>query len=442
VSSGNGSGAARDDARPVVAHVNYSFFHSTQSFIYHYLVAIRGYRSVCLTRSPESDAIRSDVDPRIADDLYAYEPGGESDARWSGGVSLRRVMSRMPPAIAEPALEFANRRIAPRVRRDSDPERWLDWAEEVMRDRRVELIHAYFGPVGWRALELKRRLDVPLVFTSLGDDMAPALGPWWSWWIQDGDSDPSWPARARELFAEGDLFLAEGPHLREQLIAYGCPPERAKLQRMALPLDRLEFRARRPRAGRPPVIVFAGRFCEQKGLIFALEAADELRREGREFELRLIGDETMTDGGYAARVYSFIRRSGLEDRVKLLGWQSNNRCIAEMRDADLFLHPSVVDSEGRGEGGAPTSILEAQALGMPVVSTTHCDIPYVTRPGESALLVPERDGPALAQALRTLLDEPERWEEMGRAGRRHVERRHEIGREARELESKYASVLA
>ena len=107
----------------------------------------------------------------------------------------------------------------------------------------------------------------------------------------------------------------------------------------------------------------------------------------------------------------------------------------------MFVHPSVVDDSGRQEGGAPTTILEAQALGMPVVSTLHCDIPNVTVPGESAVLVPERDGEALADALRELLDDPSRWEAMGRAGRRVVEARHSIATEAARLEERYLALL-
>jgi colanic acid/amylovoran biosynthesis glycosyltransferase len=188
------------------------------------------------------------------------------------------------------------------------------------------------------------------------------------------------------------------------------------------------------------VIVFTGRFCEQKGLIHALEAVNELCREGRDVELRLIGDETMTEGGYAARVYAYLREQRLGERVRLLGFLNHDETLREMREGDIFLHPSVEDSEGRTEGGAPTTILEAQALGMPVVSTLHCDIPYYTRPGESALLVPERDSAALAEALRTLVDHPERWEAMGRAGRAHVEENHDNVREAARLEDRYSAL--
>ena len=113
-----------------------------------------------------------------------------------------------------------------------------------------------------------------------------------------------------------------------------------------------------------------------------------------------------------------------------------------MQRADVFLHPSVVDSaRGGGEGGAPTTIIEAQALGMPVVSTLHCDIPNVTVPGESAVLVPERDAGALADALRELLDHPERWEAMGRAGRAHVEANHDVAAEVGTLERRYLTLL-
>ena len=214
--------------RPTVGHVNYSFFSSTQSFIYHYLVAIRRFQSICLTRSPESRSIRGDVPANLEGNLYLYTPGQGSRAPlWAGGLSVRRLMTRLPPRVAEPVLGFVNRRIAPRVRRDADADRWLDWAEGALRARNARIIHAYFGPVAWRALELRRRLGIPLVVTSLGDDMAPSVAPWWWWWIQDGSETPDYPARLRELFAEGDLFLAEGPHLRQQLIEYGCPGGRS-----------------------------------------------------------------------------------------------------------------------------------------------------------------------------------------------------------------------
>ena len=81
-------------------------------------------------------------------------------------------------------------------------------------------------------------------------------------------------------------------------------------------------------------------------------------------------------------------------------------------------------------------------MGLPVVSTHHGDIPFIVRDGESGLLVPEGDAGALAGALDTLLTHPERWAEMGRAGRALVESRHEMSRVGAQLERIYDRCLS
>ena len=125
----------------------------------------------------------------------------------------------------------------------------------------------------------------------------------------------------------------------------------------------------------------------------------------------------------------------------MLGFLNRREYVREMERADIFLHPSVTALDGSSEGGAPTTILEAQAFGLPVVSTYHCDIPYVTVPDQSALLVPERQSGDLARALGWLLDHAERWADMGRAGRTHMERYHDADREAPALEARYLALL-
>jgi len=434
-----------DEPRPVVAHINYLFFHSTQSFIYFYLSHCRRTRAICLTRAPESPSVSNVIPAALAGDFYLYgaPPGSRriSGLLWACGLKLRRGLTRLPPRLAEPLLDGLHRRIVPRLRSDSHPARYLGWVEEIVRRRGARLIHAYFGPVGWRMLALKRKLGLPLVVTFLGDDIAPSLAPWWWWLVQSGSEAPNWPERLRELLAEGDLFLVEGPFLRQRLLDLGCPPEKVQVQRIALPVHDTDFLAAHRQPQGRVIIMFAGRFCEQKGLLYALEAVRELWSERHDFEFRLIGDEQLTDGRYAARVYDYIRDHRLQDCVRLLGFLSHADYLREMRHADIFLHPSIVDADGAGEGGAPTTILEAQALGLPVISTAHCDIPNVTVPGESALLVRERDSHALADALRRLVDDPDRREAMGRAGRRHIEKFHDIEQEAPVLEARYCALI-
>jgi colanic acid/amylovoran biosynthesis glycosyltransferase len=211
---------------------------------------------------------------------------------------------------------------------------------------------------------------------------------------------------------------------------------------MAVPIRTMTPRGPAHNApGKPFVILFAGRFFAQKGLLYALDAVRLVSTQGRAIEFRIIGDETLTDGRYAAHVHAFIRANGLRNRVRLLGFLNHDEYLSELRRADVFLHPSIMDDAGLSEGGAPTTILEAQALGIPVVSTWHCDIPNVTIPGESAVLVPERDSAALAEALAALQDDPARRTRMGLAGRRLMEAQHDIEREVLALEDCYQLLL-
>jgi colanic acid/amylovoran biosynthesis glycosyltransferase len=85
--------------------------------------------------------------------------------------------------------------------------------------------------------------------------------------------------------------------------------------------------------------------------------------------------------------------------------------------------------------------MEALAQGLPVLSTLHSGIPEVVQDGESGFLVPERDVDALAEKLGYLMEHPERWPEMGRAGREHIERYYDIRKLNGQLVQLYQRLL-
>ena len=112
-----------------------------------------------------------------------------------------------------------------------------------------------------------------------------------------------------------------------------------------------------------------------------------------------------------------------------------------MKNADIFIQPSVTSQSGDTEGGAPTVILEAQAAGMPVIATTHADIPNIVVPGKSALLSAEKDSIGLSKNIEHLLNNQDSWEIMGRFGREFVTQHHDIKKEVIGLENKYMALL-
>lgn len=87
--------------------------------------------------------------------------------------------------------------------------------------------------------------------------------------------------------------------------------------------------------------------------------------------------------------------------------------------------------------GAPVAILEAQATGLPMITSYHADIPEVVVDGKNALLAPEKDMGALAKHLEYLVEHPDVWEDMGRAGREHVEQEYDVIVQVDKLEKIY-----
>lgn len=294
--------------------------------------------------------------------------------------------------------------------------------QAIARKQAPDLIHAHFGPVGYRSLKLKHTLNVSLVTTFYGYDTNPT------------PENPRWQLERRELLSEGDLFLVEGPFMRNALSKLGCQSERIKIQRIGLDLQQLP--PMKQKGLRPiPVILFAARFVEKKGIRYGLDALYKLHRGGYRFECRIIGN-----GPLEAALRQFVAETALGSVIRFLGSIQHSRYLEEMSDADIFVQPSVTADNGDTEGGAPTSILEAQGCGVPIVSTTHADIPNIVVPDQSALLVSERDSEQLASAIAKLLVRPQDRSEMGRMGRQFVEQNHSAAAVGSCLEDTYLSL--
>jgi colanic acid/amylovoran biosynthesis glycosyltransferase len=112
----------------------------------------------------------------------------------------------------------------------------------------------------------------------------------------------------------------------------------------------------------------------------------------------------------------------------------------ELTRAHILLQPSKTAADGETEGGAPTVLLEAQATGLPVISTTHADIPEYVKKGESGLLVDEGDVRGLAEALESLITQLDVRIGMGKLGRLHVVDNYNVSSEARKLEDIYEEI--
>ena len=284
-----------------------------------------------------------------------------------------------------------------------------------------DLLHIHNGYRACVSLDFSERLALPFAVNFYGSDVT-----------QQEFLRRARPGYAR-LFKSGRpaAFLVEGPAMRAKLAALGCPEERIRLQRIAINPSDYAFRERGWDGNRKVRFLFVGRLVEKKGLEWGLRALAG-RKSDFPWELDIIGD-----GPLRPALEAQISGLGLADRVRILGFLPLAEMRARMQDRDILFQPSCASSDGDGEGGAPTVLLEAQACGMPILSSLHDDIPYVTVPDESALLAPERDVGALSARILQLAQSAGSWPEMGRAGRHHVEAFHDSRREVLGLESIY-----
>jgi colanic acid/amylovoran biosynthesis glycosyltransferase len=102
----------------------------------------------------------------------------------------------------------------------------------------------------------------------------------------------------------------------------------------------------------------------------------------------------------------------------------------------------VTASNGDTEGGAPVSIIEMAASGMPIVSTTHCDIPEVVIDGETGFLAPERDSTALAMRFKTMLEQHMNWPLMLQRGRKRIEQQFSAVIQGQALADRYVALIS
>lgn len=173
-------------------------------------------------------------------------------------------------------------------------------------------------------------------------------------------------------------------------------------------------------------LVSVARLSEQKGQFVLVEAArvlrDRLRAEGRTFRLVLVGD-----GELRPQIEAYLAEHQLADVVHITGWQSGAEVKRNIQAGRAMILPSFAE-------GLPVVIMEALALGRPVLSTYIAGIPELVAPGECGWLVPAGAIEPLVGAMREILDTPvDRLSAMGLAGRARVEAQHDVNATARSL---------
>jgi colanic acid/amylovoran biosynthesis glycosyltransferase len=282
-----------------------------------------------------------------------------------------------------------------------------------------DLIHAHFAAIpASLAHEIAKIFHIPFVITCHAYDI----------FIRPEVKD------LQEKFNAASGILTCSHYNKNYLIdllgnAFG---EKIEVVRYGIELDRFKFIDRTPRD--IVTILLVGRLVEKKGILHAIRAFHKVQKRLPNVVLRIIGDGPLKDD-----ITKLIASLRLQQKVTLLGRQPGSSVLEEMAGADIFLLPSITAANGDREG-LPVSILEAQATGLPVVSTIHTGIPEFIIDQENGFLVKEGEINRLAEKLRSLVENPDLRKEMGKRGRKKVEKNHNRETELEGLENIFRKV--
>lgn len=244
----------------------------------------------------------------------------------------------------------------------------------------------------------------------------------------------------RRVAAAADVFLVHTERSRRTLGIEGvdldrvvqldvgvdlevfCPGER---NRTALGVSEDEF-----------LILFVGWFLPRKGLDFLILAIRELlsepSRKNQKVRLLIVGT-----GPGRERIEQLIERLGMKAMCTFTGSVPYNRMPEIYRAADVFVLPSIAMPDWQEQFGM--SLIEAMACGTPVITTWSGAIPEIV--GDAAVLCQPNDFLALYEALKTLIAEPGRRNELGARGRARAQERFDLNRSAAALSDVYDHLL-
>jgi len=281
------------------------------------------------------------------------------------------------------------------------------------RKHRFDVIHAqWLLPNGFIGAIVCKLCKIPLVITLQGSD------------IFVSNLNPIFKGMAKWTLKHAAMVTSVTPTFLPELEALGVPEEkRCMIPNGVTPsmfftpsekrITQLREKLSIPENG---LVVFAlGRIVLKKGFDVLIQTLSHVQKEVQDVTVIIGGD-----GSDLSRLKTLAEAEGISNIIRFPGTINRADVPTYFHLCDLFVLPAVFDPKGNVDG-CPTVILEAMACGKPVVSSEISGIPIVVKDGETGLLVGEKNVDALATAIISLLENPVKREQFGRAGQQRIQ---------------------
>ena len=290
----------------------------------------------------------------------------------------------------------------------------------------IELMHAHFAHVGVEYMRLAAKYNIPLIVSFYGTDYERL--PF---------EQPKYKKLYQEMFQKATFLICEGENGVKLLENMGCPKAKIRIVKLGIEASNIPFFTKEKQTNQLRLIQ-AATFTETKGFTDTLQAFAKALENCPNMHLTLVGEKFEPD--YWHEVSQVIDNHQLSDRIEVLEFIEND-FHGFLSQFDVFIHPSRYSKLRECEGGAPIVLLDAQAVGLPIISTTHCDIPSEVLHEKTGLLTPEKDIFALAKSIETFyLMNNETYQVFAKNARQHVENEYDSVKNSERLRGIYEEV--
>lgn len=289
--------------------------------------------------------------------------------------------------------------------------------------KNFDILHAHSGPlgmIGWRLRELG--VSGKMITTFYGADLSSFV-------------KANGVAFYQPIFADSDRLLPICQYFRKKLLNWGCPEDKIIVHPVGIDLETFIFSQRQRKPDHIFRILTVARLIEKKGIASALHAVAILACQYDQIEYTVAGYGPLNDS-----LQSLARKLQISSRVKFVGAVDRDEQLRLFAQSDLFLLPSVTADDNEEEG-TPTVLLEAQAAGLPVISTWHSGIPEIVQDKKTGFLVAEKDVQGLVEKIACLITNPGIARGLGAEGRNFMEKNFDIKKLNRRLEKIYQDLL-
>ncbi|KAA3629099.1 MAG: colanic acid biosynthesis glycosyltransferase WcaL [Bacteroidetes bacterium] len=299
---------------------------------------------------------------------------------------------------------------------------------KTLKKGEVEICHFHFGTDCGVFYPLLQYLEIPSVVSFYGYDCSS---------FPDFFNGYGRTYLSKRVFNDVTKVLAMSPDMKKDLIEAGCPEEKIIVHYYGTDCSRFYQKRDYPQKTTIKLLILAS-LVPQKGHLFLLKSLRKLLDQGiSNWSLDIIGT-----GELEETLKAYIQKHGLTPFISMPGpiTYASPEMMEAYRNADIFIHPSVIAENGDKEG-IPGTIIEAMATGLPVISTYHAGIPFIINHLESGLLVQEWDTDDLAENISKLLADHKLRERIGKKGQSFALENLDLKSKEIELESIYDQVI-